>query len=169
MLAHCSEFCRSIGIINRSISTLLCFLPAEIVSYLTTARKQLKSNVQGCHVSGKNNFLQVGELSGNFEKNVTHVREWPGNFVMTNNCFQKTISPKHFLASLHLPYIPTMSLSKCFSTSGISCHNIVFCINCFIVNTFNIDMNFDHSQSKSLDQHLKISTKVLQMEISCIS
>ena len=49
--------------------------------------------LQGCHVSGKSqekqNFLQVRELSGNFEKmsgnfgHLINVRELSGNFVIT--------------------------------------------------------------------------------------
>ena len=61
-----------------------------------------KTNISGCHVSGKvrekQNFLQVRELSGNFEKmsgnfvHLTSVRELSGNFVMTVNFFPKMIS-----------------------------------------------------------------------------
>ena len=46
----------------------------------------------------KQNFLQVGELSGNFEKmsgnfvHMTNVRELSGNFVMTINFFPKIIN-----------------------------------------------------------------------------
>ena len=49
-------------------------------------------------VREKQNFLQVRELSGNFEKmsgnfvHLTNVRELSGNFVMTINFFLKMIS-----------------------------------------------------------------------------
>ena len=61
---------------------------------------QRTSNVATCQgkVRGKQNFLQVRELSGNFEKmsgnfgHLTNVREMSGNFVMTINFFLKMIS-----------------------------------------------------------------------------
>ena len=104
-------------------------------------------------VREKQNFLQVRELSGNFEKMsgnfgyLTNVREMSGNFVMTNNYFLKMIAffcfllfqaLKFMLALLHSAYIPIIPFSKCFITSM----STIFYINCFLAKTFNIDRYF---------------------------
>ena len=63
----------------------------DILTYFRVATCQGK-------VREKQNFLQVRELSGNFEKmsgnfvHLTNVRELSGNFVMTINFFLKMIS-----------------------------------------------------------------------------
>ena len=72
---------------------LLMYLTWEI----TTFRVQQVLRVATCQgkVREKQNFLQVRELSGNFEKmsgnfgHLTNVREMSGNFVMTIKFFQK--------------------------------------------------------------------------------
>ena len=64
----------------------LSFLTAVYTSFFRVATCQGK-------VREKQNFLQVRELSGNFEKmsgnfsHLTNVREMSGNFVMTINFF----------------------------------------------------------------------------------
>ena len=79
-------------------------------------------------VREKLNFLQVRELSGNFEKmsgnfvHLTNVRELSGNFVMTINFFPKIISIlllvyffqvlKFLLALFLSAYIPIIPFSK---------------------------------------------------------
>ena len=60
----------------------------ETNSFTVTGRKNRVATCQG-KVREKQNFLQVRELSGNFEKmsgnfgHLTNVREMSGNFVMT--------------------------------------------------------------------------------------
>ena len=68
-------------------------LSAELVKSLVITVHRV-ATCQG-KVREKQNFLQVRELSGNFEKmsgnfgHLTNVREMSGNFVMTIKFFQK--------------------------------------------------------------------------------
>ena len=102
-------------------------------------------------VREKQNFLQVRELSGNFEKmsgnfgHFTNVREMSGNFVMAINFFWTWLAfffacihfqvLKFLLALLHSAYIPIIPFSKCFITSMST---VLY--YCFLAKTFNIDI-----------------------------